>query len=331
MKITLNTPFDNITELFQNFGKTFDFSVQDDNEDKQIVLSEEFGEGKVWYREITNGMGIIIVKDLNLNEPFEITYNHNEDIPVFGLMFINNIHGEVNLSDKNDNKYKKIKNGSFLISTAIRETHVLLPGKASNFVNVFIFPEFIEKYLDSHIRLFENTNNYGSSNEVLYHIELLNAEIKLILNSLENNDFVGSLKTLYLESKVLELIALFFQELDKSKAKVTDFPINNKLKDQILHAKTYLDNHLENPPSVTRLAREVDLSELNLRMGFKELLNNTVYGYIRQQRMVEAKRLIENENLSVSEAGFMVGYSNMSHFAAAFKKQFGINPKQLKK
>ena len=160
---------------------------------------------------------------------------------------------------------------------------------------------------------------------------MLSSDMMLILNSLENHDFIGDLKNLYLESKVLELIALFFQELDKRKSKEIDLQINSTLKNLILKAKTHLDNNVDNPPSVTELARIVGSNEYNLRLGFKKILKQTVYGYIREQRMIEAKRLIENKNLSVSEAGFMVGYSNMSHFTKAFKKQFGISPSQLKK
>lgn len=331
MKITLNTPYENITELFQNFGKTIDLSLKEHNEDKQIILSKEYGSGEVWFREVTNGMGIVLVNDLILKEQFEIKYKHNESIPAFELMFIKNLRGEINLSTKSNNLNISVKNGAFLISTAIQETHMLLPNRPTNLVSIFIFPEFIEKYLKSHSQLFESKENKGVFNKLLYHIEMLSSDMMLILNSLENHDFIGDLKNLYLESKVLELIALFFQELDKRKSKEIDLQINSTLKNLILKAKTHLDNNVDNPPSVTELARIVGSNEYNLRLGFKKILKQTVYGYIREQRMIEAKRLIENKNLSVSEAGFMVGYSNMSHFTKAFKKQFGIAPSQLKK
>lgn len=42
--------------------------------------------------------------------------------------------------------------------------------------------------------------------------------------------------------------------------------------------------------------------------------------------MEEARRLLLERHLNVTEVAMRVGYTNPSKFAAAFRKQFGVSP-----
>lgn len=329
MKITLNTPLKNITGLFESFGIPFKLSDESNSGDFQIEIPAEIGSGSIWFREIMNGMGLIIVKGLGFKEELEIVYDHDKTIPAFALILFKKLGGVINLFSEKESRDISIRNGGYLISSAIHETHKFTPGKTTDLVSIFIFPEFIEKYLKTLIQ-YQNTldkNNYVD--ELLMQIEMLTPEIFLRMNDLENNQFAGKLKSIYLESKVLELIALFFKASEEKEAQKNS--LTKKELSQIIEAQTILNDHLDNPPGIVELAHLVGMNEYKLRLGFKELFNNTIYGYLRQKRMIKAKELIETEGLSVSEAGYMVGYSNMSHFSNAFKNEFGISPGQLKK
>ncbi|QGY42687.1 helix-turn-helix domain-containing protein [Maribellus comscasis] len=329
MKITLNTPFENLAGLFTHFGKSIDLTVNEKKEDRKIEVSPTHGKGSIWFREVTNGMGLAIAKGLELKEELEITYNHNKRIPAYALIFFKELGGFVRLYSEKEKKEIKIQNGGYLISSAVHEIHTFLPEKTTDLVSIFIFPEFIEKHLQTLIEHRKSGEKNAFVEELLLRIETLTPEIMLGMNALENNQFTGKLKCIYLESKVLELIALFFKaEEDKESQKNS---LTKREQTQIFEAQTILKERLENPPGIVELAHLVGMNEYKLRLGFKELFDNTIYGYLRQQRMLKAKELIETRELSVSEAGYMVGYSNMSHFANAFKNEFGITPGQLKK
>ncbi len=329
MKITLNTPLKNISGLLQSFGIPFELSASNNNEDFQVEIPAEIGSGTIWFREIMNGMGLIIVENLGFKEEFEIVYNHDKTVPAYALIFFKKLGGVINLFSEKESRDISIHNGGYLISSAIHETHKFAPGKTTDLVSIFIFPEFIEKHLKTLIKYQNRVGNTNHVEELLMQIDTLSPEIILGMNTLENNQFTGTLKNIYLESKVLELTALFFkafEEKDSNRNRLT-----KKENEQILNAQKILKEHLENPPGIIELAHLVGMNEYKLRLGFKELFDNTIYGYLRQQRMIKAKELIENKELSVSEAGYMVGYSNMSHFSSAFKNEFGISPKKLKK
>ena len=97
--------------------------------------------------------------------------------------------------------------------------------------------------------------------------------------------------------------------------------------DRLRLAAEILERDLEHPPSLERLAAEVGLSETTLKRGFRREFQTSVFGYVRTRRMDKARRLIETGAATVLEAATLVGYTNPSHFAAAFRQQFGVNPK----
>lgn len=83
------------------------------------------------------------------------------------------------------------------------------------------------------------------------------------------------------------------------------------------------------PPTLADLARQFHLSESKLKAGFHQVFGTTAFGYLRQQRMETARKLLESGNSTILEASHLVGISNPSHFAAMFRERFGINPKQF--
>ena len=150
--------------------------------------------------------------------------------------------------------------------------------------------------------------------------------IRTVARQIIDCPFSGVTKRLYLQGKVLELMALQLEGLTA--------PIyqNRELKPEtvarVQQAAMILRSCLESPPCQTTLARQVGVSDRTLRRGFKQLFGTTVLGYLTEQRLLFAEKLLHDTSLSVTEVVHRCGYSNQGHFAAAFKRRFGITPKQ---
>ncbi|MEB4783232.1 AraC family transcriptional regulator [Paenibacillus jamilae] len=159
---------------------------------------------------------------------------------------------------------------------------------------------------------------------------LITPDMRAIAQELSSHSYEGITRQLFLESKTLELMALFLQEIRTSPPKLS---MTIKPTDvQCIHeARDILLRTLVQPPSLIRLAQMVHINEQKLKNGFKELFGTTVFGFVRQQRLEKAKQLLEQEQISVSEASAIVGYSNFSHFAALFRKTYGYNPSAYRK
>ncbi|WP_051287496.1 helix-turn-helix transcriptional regulator [Paenibacillus taiwanensis] len=152
-------------------------------------------------------------------------------------------------------------------------------------------------------------------------------QIPFIVEQMKQCPYKGALQRLYLEGKALELLAFHLDGIDHEakeqqvKSKLTADDIQC-----LYQARDILSRSWRQPPSLLGLARLAGLNDYKLKLGFKELFGTTVFGYVRGLRMHEARSILEQGHANVSETAMMVGYNNMSHFAALFRKTFGYNP-----
>jgi len=88
---------------------------------------------------------------------------------------------------------------------------------------------------------------------------------------------------------------------------------------------------LDKPPLIKELALAASMSPTKLKNLFKQIFGNSIFSYYQEFRMKEASRLLKEGALSVSEVGYKLGFSNLSHFSKVFFSHIGIKPKQYSK
>ena len=153
--------------------------------------------------------------------------------------------------------------------------------------------------------------------------------IQGVLQQIANCPLQGITKQIYLQGKVLELMALQLSPILANDSKLESAPqLHASTIAKIHYAKEILLSRLENPPSLLELAQQVKLSERTLQKGFQSLFGITVLSYVIDKRMERAEHLLREGNRTVTEVAMISGYSNISHFSAAFKRKFSITPKE---
>jgi AraC-like DNA-binding protein len=85
---------------------------------------------------------------------------------------------------------------------------------------------------------------------------------------------------------------------------------------------------MTDPPTLDQLSVEIGLSLKILKDGFKQLYGDTVFAYLLDHKMDEARRMLNSQKYNVNEVGLKLGYSTASHFISAFKKKYGTTPKK---
>nr|WP_251372421.1 AraC family transcriptional regulator [Rheinheimera oceanensis] len=65
------------------------------------------------------------------------------------------------------------------------------------------------------------------------------------------------------------------------------------------------------------------------KRDFKTVFNDTPGNWIRKKRLEEAYFLMSTKGEKPSDIYLDLGFENLSHFSFAFKKMFGVNPKDL--
>jgi AraC family transcriptional activator of pyochelin receptor len=144
--------------------------------------------------------------------------------------------------------------------------------------------------------------------------------------------YTGPMKTLYLETKAAELIVhKLAQTVCEDNGGDRPLKLDRHETDRLWHAREILCRDLENPPGLFDLAHAVGTNHCRLNTGFRELYGTTVFNYLRQKRLIEARRLIEEEDMNVTQAALRVGYNSISSFSKAFSEHFGLPPVKLRK
>ncbi|SDJ83331.1 Signal transduction histidine kinase [Catalinimonas alkaloidigena] len=81
--------------------------------------------------------------------------------------------------------------------------------------------------------------------------------------------------------------------------------------------------------NVNALAREVGLSRVQLYRKVKALLGVGISDYIKTQRLQRAKTLLQQQELTVAEVAYAVGFSSPAYFSTVFKSQFDQSPSEF--
>ncbi|MFD2556804.1 helix-turn-helix domain-containing protein [Sphingobacterium tabacisoli] len=155
----------------------------------------------------------------------------------------------------------------------------------------------------------------------------MNPKIWFASQEINNCRYEGLMRNIYMESKVLEILAFCFEEPKGFK----DVKLSNRDIDCVRHAEKIISDHIDRPFTIEVLAKKVGINQTKLKIGFKNLFGTTVFGYLQELRMNRAKEYIHESELSIDEISQQCGYINVSSFSAAFKKYFGHSPSTLRR
>ena len=154
------------------------------------------------------------------------------------------------------------------------------------------------------------------------------SSIAVVLSQVLQSKIHDSIKALYIKGKVYELLSLYFNKSEDPSVVQCPFLVDEENVRKIRKAKEIVLERMTDPPSLENLAVEIGLSLKKLKEGFKELYGDTIYAYLLDHKMEEARRMLNSQKYNVNEVGLKLGYSTASHFIAAFKKKYGTTPKK---
>jgi AraC family transcriptional regulator, transcriptional activator of the genes for pyochelin and ferripyochelin receptors len=225
---------------------------------------------------------------------------------------------------------------SSVIFYPVMEGKMFLPVDRRQFhLSIYLRPSMLHTYLGGclgHLPKALIDISQGSAETGFAHESPFSQIMSLSIQHLLDCPYTGPMKALYMENKAVELIVhklaqtLYSDDRTDTPRKMALFEV-----DRIHRARDILCRDLESPPRLSDLAHMVGTNHSRLNQGFRELYGTTVFGYLRRKRLVEARRLIEIEDASVTEAAFSVGYNSISSFSKAFSEYFGKRPMRFRK
>lgn len=94
---------------------------------------------------------------------------------------------------------------------------------------------------------------------------------------------------------------------------------------------TYIDDHLSGKLLLPDIAAFLNCSVSKMQRGFSAAFGQPIGDFIVKRRLTQASRLICNSNLSLAEVAEEVGFADAFSLSKAFKKCFGISPREYRR
>ncbi|WP_029905068.1 AraC family transcriptional regulator [Prevotella sp. 10(H)] len=219
---------------------------------------------------------------------------------------------------------------SVLIATSRINTDIMIPIHSNTAtINIEVDADYLNGLFDLSEKspllqsLLDNT-------QPLIFEQIIYPSIQKIVDEIISGGVDRMFELFFLRIKTEELICRLLMELDKREEKQI-YALNGQDIQTIYKVKERILEHLENPPIIKGLAVYANMSPSKLKRLFRQIFGNSIFSYYQGFRMKEAARLLKEEKLSVSDAGYQLGFTNLSHFSRVFKEHIGMNPKQYSK
>ncbi|WP_223609495.1 AraC family transcriptional regulator [Chryseobacterium sp. OSA05B] len=157
--------------------------------------------------------------------------------------------------------------------------------------------------------------------------QIIYPSLQKVVDEMVSESVGETFELFFMRIKAEEMICRLLMELEKREEKHIyalnshDIEILYKIRDQIL-------DHLDIPPVIGELAADAGMSPTKLKRLFKQVFGDSIFSYYQEFRMKEAALLLQDKKYSVSEVGYKLGFTNLSHFSKIFKEHVGVNPKQ---
>jgi AraC-like DNA-binding protein len=157
--------------------------------------------------------------------------------------------------------------------------------------------------------------------------EVMTQEMERVLKQLNHIDDSAALASLLYKNKAEELIYLLFAKL-MTRAATASITVDQADAEKIYKLRAAILADLSLTPQLPELSGQIGISLTKMKQLFRQVFGDSIYNYYQSARMNEAARLLGTQ--SVSETGYQLGFTNLSHFGRLFEKHFNIKPKKYK-
>ena len=196
-----------------------------------------------------------------------------------------------------------------IVNPLISHTEIGIPGQPFEYIVMGVEGFTFQDKDNSEYIL---SNYYDFKHEVLFYLKTLLVEAKK-----KEEGYQQVCQCL------LEILIINIKRRAKIQMRVAPAEDKNKLCAMI---ENYIDAHFKEDISLDTLADLTFVNKYHIVHAFKEYKGIAPISYLQQKRIDEAKQLLRNTDLQISEIADVVGFSSLQYFTQAFKKKLNVSP-----
>jgi AraC-like DNA-binding protein len=278
------------------------------------------------------------IADYTIPRDFSVTFHNPELLMRFGTVYTGITHFKIE-----DNPVSSFTPSSFFVlEKDIKGKQVWKAGQHFHGAEITIHERYFEEVIKPSFPTAINFESFINN----YTYRYLPLEIASIIQQLQSLSQKSALTEIYLESKILECIAILANEIYASPENAFTNQLNygnvkigknrsSALTASDIHAiqKAYdiLTENAVNPPTIENLSKIIFLNQQKLKAGFSAYYHMSIGEYTNSIRMTTAANLLATTDLSIEEIAKKVGYNYCGNFAKMFRKLHGKTPLAFRK
>lgn len=211
----------------------------------------------------------------------------------------------------------------------------IAPGSKTSWVTVGCTADYLSKITGD--TFFEKNSQFNQlfkkhDEQSVYREFPLDHTLNQISSNIISSHINEDLHLRYLEAKIQELLYVALDAmLQESKHKHDAVVLRDRDRQAINLAREIIESNLEKAPSINELCLMIGMNRNKLHYGFKTLYGMPVSHFIKEARLDYAYQRLKESDDNILKVALDVGFNHQSSFSTAFKRKFGVSPKDLKK
>jgi len=211
-----------------------------------------------------------------------------------------------------------------------KEVHILFPGQMHKWhinehtkgYQLMIAHDFLEQFAPFFRFSFTNYQNHPVIKLSDDAFSKLKYEFKAIMEELKTENSLIHL----IQARAAVIAAIVSAQAE---LRFTEFKVYQS-NERLAKFNMLIDEYFKEEKTVTFYAEKLNISANYLNILCKKNLKVSAIQLIHQRISTEAKRLLQNNKLTIKEITFELGFSDNSYFSNFFKNQTGITPSEFR-
>ena len=301
--------------------------------DEVVTAKSQWSTEQYCYANLSSGIDIYIVDEQMFIDRNDLV-EHDNSQSLVAKFYLDGYHGVISPGIEGvAAKYTETKGHNYLFYLPdLEEIEQAWAGDRLKMLRMEIGLSYIRNFateLNTVPKQLQALIENNNPQRFHFNVGNITSQMQTIVQQIWHHPYQGAIARMYLEGKVTELLAMQLAQLITN---CNDGATSTKLKpqeiDYIHDARKILLQNLDNPPKIKTLAKTVGMGDRKLQQGFKEIYGTTVFNYLHNYRLQQAQLMLREGDLSVATVANNIGYTHLGHFSAAFKRKFGITPRE---
>jgi len=314
-------------QLMTNLAQQLHVQVKDD----QLIFPEHVASGTLNFVKLPNGIHVNIINcrmntdwlicRRKIREEYYVLRFHELTIPDTLVIRI----GKERLKESNTTRAI-----AYLTNTLSDWSYLGAKGTIYKGIDVLFNAAWLAGYLGVD-DINDVLSTYLSLQIENMHMEPLDSEYRRLMQEITEVGADSPMRLAIIQNRIMLLIERFFLRVyERKKNSYLSVPLSKTDIDRMMQVEATLTGDIFEPaPTISQLAKMFSISESKLKKDFKLMYGSPIYEYFQKIRMQAAKDKLLTGGHSVKEVAMELGYSNLSNFTIAFKKEFGLLPSKL--